>query len=98
MNPDVVSHSSTPKIPFLTSLRGKLLLVSLGLSLVPLLIVSAISFYIAQDALTVRVKSELSSKAKMQANMLHLWNCSTGRSMILPAVRRCRQHPSREQR
>ena len=60
------------KTPFFTSMRGKLLLIFLGLSLMPLLIVSAISFFISQNALTERVKSELSSKVEMQASTVSL--------------------------
>jgi methyl-accepting chemotaxis protein len=60
-------------VRFFLSLRGKLLLVFLGLALIPLVIISTISFYLSQEALNERVKTELESSTSMQANMLHLW-------------------------
>ena len=64
------SSSNHKRINFLQSLRGKLLLIFLALSILPLITISLISYIQSQNALKDRIKADLTAVTQLQEIML----------------------------
>jgi methyl-accepting chemotaxis protein len=70
---DKTSQNQSKQISFFSSLKGKLLLLFLAVSLIPLLIVSLISYIRSQQTILNQVNQELSSNSELQVTTMRLW-------------------------
>lgn len=61
------------RISFIHSLQGKLLMFFLGLSLLPLLIISLLAYWEGQQALSTRASDELERLAQISAKSIDNW-------------------------
>ncbi len=67
-----MNNSMGSKITFINSMRGKLILFFLGLSLIPLIIVSIFAFLQSQNALSAKTTEELQEAATNNAATLKI--------------------------
>lgn len=82
LSQSVVSQSH---IGFWYSLRTRLLLFFLALSVIPLVIVSLISYFQSQTALTTRIKADLKSRTELQGKMLSIFLTERKDNMVVLA-------------
>jgi len=73
MAQEKISQNESKQISFFVSLKGKLLILFLAVSLIPLLIVSLISYIRSQQTILNQVNQELSSNSELQVTTMRLW-------------------------
>jgi methyl-accepting chemotaxis protein len=78
-----MNSNSKSSVLFLNSMRGKLLLLFLGLSLIPLIVVSVIAFIESQNALRDRSTSEMQRLAANNAGTIEDWLTSRKNDLIV---------------
>ncbi len=73
MTQEKTNQNQAKQISFFGSLKGRLLLLFLAVSLIPLLIVSLISYVRSQQTILNQVNQELSSNSELQVTTMRLW-------------------------
>ncbi len=73
MNQEKTKQNRDGQVAFFASLKGKLLILFLAVSLIPLLIVSIVSYLRSQRTILDQVNQELTSNSELQVTTMRLW-------------------------